>query len=76
MADFTISIDDEVLDALRSIADYKHISLDEYLKSLLLDDIELIRKRMNDPIIGSFESGERDISERVEDILYNEWEPD
>jgi len=41
-----------------------------------LKDIDGIKRRKNDPIIGIIDSGQTDISERDEEILRAEWRPD
>ena len=76
MVDVTVSIDEDVLEVLKELADYRKQTLEEYLRGMLLEDIERIKKRMNDPIIGAFSSREGDISERDEEILREEWNPD
>ncbi len=79
MADFVISIDDKMLPVLKQIADSKGLTLEDYLRGMLLEDIERIRERMNDPIIGllaDYNTGEDNVSERADDILHEEWQPD
>lgn len=76
MADVTVTIDDDVLEVLKELAEYRNQTLEEYLRGMLLDDIERIKERMNDPIVGAFSSKTGDISERAEEILREEWNPD
>jgi hypothetical protein len=76
MADVTVSIDEDVLEVLKELAAHRGQTLEDYLRGMLLEDIARIKQRMNDPIIGSFRSGAGDISERDEEIIYQEWEPD
>jgi hypothetical protein len=76
MADFTVTVDEDIIDVLKAMAKLKGITVEQVLSDMLTQTLEQIKARMNDPIIGMFESGEGDISERVEDILRNEWRPD
>jgi len=76
MADFTISVDEEVLEVLMTVAKYRKVKVEDLLREIVLEDIEGIKRRMNDPIIGIIDSGQTDISERDEEILRSEWRPD
>jgi hypothetical protein len=40
MADFTISVDDDALEVLKTIAIYRKITVEEVLRGMVLDDIE------------------------------------
>jgi hypothetical protein len=76
MVEFTVSIDDNVLEVLEILAHLKGVTVEEYLRGMLLEDIARIQRRLNDPMVGAISSGRSDVSERDEEILYNEWEPD
>ena len=76
MADFTVTIDEDIIDVLEAMAKLRGVTVEKVLSDMLVENLERIKARMNDPIIGMFESGEGDISERVEDILRDEWHPD
>jgi hypothetical protein len=76
VVELSISIDDEVLEVLETLARLKGVTIEEYLCGRLLDDIARIRRRLHDPIIGAISSGRSDVSEHDEDILFSEWEPD
>jgi hypothetical protein len=64
----------EVYGALQRLAALKGITVGEFLSSMVLDDVERITSRINDPM-GIFDAGEPDVSERDEDYLQG-WEPD
>jgi hypothetical protein len=76
MADFTLSIDEDILDVLEAMAKLRNITVAEVLRDMLAQTLDQVKMRMNDPIIGMFDSGQSDISERAEDILRDEWQPD
>jgi len=76
MANMTITIDDETLDALKKLAEMRGISVEALLEERIAEDLARIKLRLKDPIVGLFDSGESDLSERGEEILRTEWHPD
>jgi hypothetical protein len=76
MVSVTVQIDEDVHEVLQEIADMKEISIEEVLRTMLVEDLARIKRRMNDPIIGMFSSGRSDVSEHDEDIMYENWKPD
>jgi len=79
MADFTISVDEDVLETLKIIADYRKVSVEDVLREMVLDDIEGIKRRQHSPLIGildKYGDVEDDVASRADDILQKEWQPD
>lgn len=78
MADFMISVDEDVAEILKIIAEHQKVAIEDFLREMLLEDIERIKQRMHDPIIGAlggFGTAEDDVAERADDILHEEWQP-
>lgn len=79
MAEYTVNIDDDVREVLEILARLKGMPMKQYLKTRTTDDIERIKQRLKDPLIGAlsgFSHGENDVSSRTDDIIYEEWRPD
>lgn len=76
MADYTISIDQDMQDVIEAIARLKGISFQDALRDIVARSLDEIRADMKDPMIGLFHSGRDDVSEHDEDILYGGWKPD
>jgi hypothetical protein len=76
MIEVTVAVDEAVMEVLQTLADIKGISVADVLSGMVLEDIERIKNRLNDPMIGLFHSGRGDLSERDEEILRENWHPD
>lgn len=76
MLSVTVTVDEDMGEVLRAMAKIKGISVDEALSQLVMEKIKNIKSRMSDPVIGLFDNGETDISERIEDLLHEEGYPD
>lgn len=76
MVDFKVSVDEDMLDVLKAMAKIQGTTVEEVLHNMLAQSIDELKERMNDPMIGLLSSGEGDISERDEEILYSGWQPD
>jgi hypothetical protein len=76
MFSVTVEVDKDVYDVLKTIAEIKGVSVGDVLRDMVTEDLERIKRRMNDPIIGMFSSGRSDVSENDEDIMYGNWKPD
>lgn len=79
MVDIVVSVDDKLHAVLRAMAELKGVPVDEVLSRLVADQLDEIRARMSDPLIGAldeFETDEDDTAARAEDILRSDWKPD
>ncbi len=76
MVSVTLTIEDEVLEVLQTLAEMKNTTVEEVLRDMVIEDLQRIKERMKDPIIGCLDSGTGDIARRDEDILRDEWQPD
>jgi hypothetical protein len=76
MAEFVVSLDEDMQGVVEAIARLKGVTVQEVLRDLLSESLETLRTRLNDPMIGAFASGRSDISERDEELLYGGWQPD
>jgi len=72
----TLTIDGEALEVLQTLAEMNNTTVEEVLRSMVIEDVQRIKERMDDPIIGFLDSGTGDIARRDEDILRDEWQPD
>lgn len=79
MADFTVAIDDEVLEVLKTIAEHRNLKVEDILREMVMEDIEGIKRRRRSPITGmlsKYGDVEEDVASRADDIIHNEWQPD
>jgi len=79
MVDFTISVDEDVLETLRTIAEYRNVRIEDILCEMVLADIEGIKRRQHSPLVGlldKYGDVEDDVASRADDILRSEWQPD
>jgi hypothetical protein len=81
MVSVTVQIDEDFHAVLQEIANMKGISIEEALQTMLVEDLQRIKRRMNDPIIGALDpfvkgKGVTDVSSHADDIIASEWEPD
>jgi hypothetical protein len=70
MAEYTITIEDEILEVLKIRAKLEGVTIPDLLQEILADSLEEIRQKMTDPLIGIVDSGKGDLSERDEEIMY------
>jgi hypothetical protein len=71
-----LNVEDEMAEVLRMRAETQNTIIEDVLRSMVVEDLQRIKERMNDPIIGFLDSGTGDIAQRDEDILRDEWHPD
>lgn len=71
-----VEIEEEVMEVLQAMAVMQKITVEEVLRGMVAENLQRIKERMNDPIIGMINSGRSDISEHDEDILQAGWRPD
>lgn len=76
MSTLKLSTDDELITRLEEIARRDGISVETLVEQLLKDFVTHQTSRINDPIVGIFDSGEADLVTRHEDILRDEWQHD
>ena len=76
MVNLTISVDEDLHGVLKAMAKLRDITVEEVLRDMLVQTIDELRARMDDPLIGLVSSGEGNISERDENILRSGWRPD
>jgi hypothetical protein len=82
MLDVTVSVDEEVYEVLKVLAELEKRTVEEVLRGMLLETLDEIKARMNDPLIGALDpylpddGSQTDIASRADDIIRDEWEPD
>jgi hypothetical protein len=69
MTTISIDIDEETLEVLKVRAKLEAVTLDQLFSSLVASQLEEIRTAISDPVIGLFESGVGDLSERDEEYM-------
>lgn len=65
-----IEIEKEIFEAIEFIAQRRGISITDMLKELTVEDLARMKTRLQDPMIGSIDSGRTDVSERDEELLF------
>jgi hypothetical protein len=73
MVSITVSIEEEVLEVLRTLADHRGVPPEDILREMLVGQLSDLKARMADPVIGVLHSGRSDLSERYEEFLLEEW---
>jgi hypothetical protein len=79
MVTVSVSIDEDVLEVLKTLAEMQGISVEEVLQERVMADISRIKARMNDPLIGAlsdFSQGDNDVASIADDIIRDERKPD
>jgi hypothetical protein len=81
MVSVTVQIEEDVHDVLQEIAEMKGISIEDVLRTMLIEDLDRIKRRMHDPIIGALGAfvqgkGITDVASHADDIIASEWGPD
>jgi len=77
MAEVKITISDELMNVMQTLAEIHGVSVEQaLLDALKHSSIEEMEERLRSPMIGILEGGEPDISQRDEEILNAGWEPD
>jgi hypothetical protein len=75
----TLTIEDEVLEVLQTLAEMGNTTIEEVLRDMVIEDLQRIKERINDPLVGAlgeFGGAESDVASRVDDIIRDEWQPD
>lgn len=70
MVRVTVEVDEEVYEVLETLAEMQGGTVSDVLHNMVVEDLDRIKARLNDPIIGMFDSGRTDVSERDADIMY------
>jgi hypothetical protein len=76
MKRITISIPDELADALQRQSRREHMSVSEIARKALearLNPLPVVNGRRQLPFVGLGRSNETDVSERIEEILAEDW---
>jgi hypothetical protein len=79
MVNVMVSIDEGVLDVLKVVAGHKGVTVEDLLHDMLMETVEQMKARMDDPLVGAlreFGDAESDAASRADDIIQNEWQPD
>ena len=79
MVSVTLTIEGEVLEVLQTLAEMSNTTIEEVLRDMVIEDLQRIRERINDPLVGAlgeFGDAEGDAASRADDIIRDEWQPD
>jgi hypothetical protein len=81
MVQVTVEVDQDVYEVLETLAEMQGGTVSDVLRNMVVDDLERIKRRLKDPIVGGLgpflkDNVEQDIASRADDIIASEWEPD